>query len=77
MNVHMKASLAPKDGMTAVFAAVAAMPRRTRLLGGAAAIALVAIAWFASIPHGILMGDDIALVDAVRHGQYASTIRRR
>src|ERR1700736_1355306 len=74
MNVHMKASLAPKDGMTAVTAALAAMPRRTRLLAGAAAIAVVAIAWFASIHHGILMGEDIAVVDAVRHGQYASSI---
>jgi hypothetical protein len=57
-----------------VTAAVAGMPRATRLLAGALLIALVAVLWFFTIPHGILMGDDISLVSQVRHGEYASTI---
>jgi hypothetical protein len=70
----MSASFAPKDGLAAVKAAVAGMPRARRLLAGALLIVLVGVVWFASIPHGILIGDDVVLVSQVKHGEYASTI---
>ncbi len=70
----MSASYAPKGGLAAVTAVVAGIPRARRLIAGALLIVAVALIWFATIPHGILIGDDIVLVNAVRHGQYASTI---
>ena len=53
---------------------VAAAPPSTRLLAGVLVIAAIALLWFATIPHGILVGDDLGLVYGVLHGQIASSI---
>ncbi|MDP9106236.1 MAG: hypothetical protein M3N49_09915 [Candidatus Eremiobacteraeota bacterium] len=53
---------------------VAAMTPSARLAAGVLFIVVVALVWFATMPLGILIGDDAGLVWNVLHGQTASTI---
>ncbi|HEY0383956.1 MAG TPA: hypothetical protein VGC72_17315 [Candidatus Elarobacter sp.] len=53
---------------------VAAMKPSTRVTVGVLLIVATALLWFASIPNGILVGDDVGLAWNVLHGRTASTI---
>jgi len=53
---------------------VAALKPSTRLALGVLCIVVVALLWFATMPLGILIGDDVGLVWNVLHGLTASTI---
>lgn len=71
------------DKEPTVNAAVASLQRlggfsRARLVAIAACglVAIVALVWFFTIPHVILMGDDVVLVYSVLHGQYASNLEQ-
>jgi hypothetical protein len=47
--------------------------KRTALISGVGIVAILALAWFATFPRGILMGDDLRLVYDIQHGGYGSS----